>query len=398
MEPVLAAVGAGLGLASAAGVRASLPLVAALSIVIGANSGNPPISFMQMGAWLSLPVMVTLLLLVVLECALDKLAVLGRSLTRTMIPVRMLSGAVVFAIVIVDRDPPTFLGPMVTFYSVRLPGGLTALAPWLVAGAIVAGVVAAAKAMSRPRGCGGGCGKRSGIALRAVRATLARGGVAALLPSQKSYAQDDRIDLGSSRAIMLLVETFVWAGMAFGLASVAGLRAFLPLALFGLLARLGFVVPPDILGLSTGWAVVGIFAALAVVEIALDKVRALDPAFGYAMIPFRLAAGAALFATMISPGAVFEPAAVPELVAGAGVAALVAVLAVILRPGAGVGTAGVSTSFLSAIQDAVALVAGVLSFFVPYLPVLLVVFLLFFFNRIRKRRGRKFGGLRILGD
>ena len=186
--------------------------------------------------------------------------------------------------------------------------------------------------------------------------------------------------------------------MAFGLASVAGLRAFLPLALFGLFARFGFVVPPDILGLPTGWNVVGIFAALAVAEIALDKVRGLDPAFGYAMIPFKLAAGAALFATMISPGAALEPAAAPPLVAGAGIAALVAVLAVILRPFAGTQAAGVSSAFLSLIQDAVALVGGVLSFFVPYVPVLLVVFLLFFFNRIRKRRGRKFGGLRILGD
>ena len=197
---------------------------------------------------------------------------------------------------------------------------------------------------------------------------------------------------------MPCVDTFIWAGMAIGLASVAGLRAFLPLAIFGLFARLGFVVPPDILGFSTGWTIVGIFAALAVVEIVLDKVRILDPAFGYAMIPFRLAAGAALFATMISPGAVLEPAAATELVAGAGVAALVAVLAVVLRPSAGTSAAGVSTAFLSLIQDAVALVGAVLSFFVPYVPVLLVVFLLFFLNRIRKRRGRKFGGLRILGD
>ena len=194
------------------------------------------------------------------------------------------------------------------------------------------------------------------------------------------------------------VETFIWAGMGLGLASVAGLRAFLPLALFGLLARLGFVVPPDLLGLATGWSVVGVFAALAVLEIVLDKVRALDPAFGYVMIPFRGAAGAALFATMLSPGATFEPGAAPELVAGAGVTALVAVLAVILRPSAGTSAAGVSTAFLSAIEDAVALVGGILSFFVPYLGALLVAFLLFFFNRIRKRRGRKFGGLRILGD
>jgi hypothetical protein len=186
--------------------------------------------------------------------------------------------------------------------------------------------------------------------------------------------------------------------MGFGLASIAGLRAFLPLALFGLFARLGFLVPPDILGLPTGWGVVGVFAVLAILEIVLDKVRALDPAFGYAMIPFRTAAGAALFATMLSPGATLEPGAAPELVAGAGIAALVAVLAVILRPSAGTPAAGVSTAFLSAIQDAVALVGGIISFFVPYVSVLLVAFLLFFFNRIRKRRGRKFGGLRILGD
>jgi flagellar biogenesis protein FliO len=34
----------------------------------------------------------------------------------------------------------------------------------------------------------------------------------------------------------------------------------------------------------------------------------------------------------------------------------------------------------------------------PFVPLLLVVFLIFFFNRIKKRRGRKYGGLRILGD
>jgi Domain of unknown function (DUF4126) len=208
----------------------------------------------------------------------------------------------------------------------------------------------------------------------------------------------DRIDLGSSRAIIVFMETFVWLGMGLGLASVAGLRAFLPLALFGLFARLGFLVPPDILGFATGWSIVGVFAALTILEIVLDKVRALDPAFGYAMIPFKAAAGAALFATMLAPGATLEPGATPGLVAGAGIAALAAVLAVILRPSAGTSAAGVSTAFLSAIQDAVALVGGILSFFVPYVPVLLVAFLLFFFNRIRKRRGRKFGGLRILGD
>jgi hypothetical protein len=196
---------------------------------------------------------------------------------------------------------------------------------------------------------------------------------------------------------MLDVETLIWAGIGVGLASVAGVRAFVPLALYALFAQLGFIVPPDILGLQSGWGVVGVLLALALLEILLDKVRALDPAFSYAMIPFRIAAGAALFETMYEPGALLNVGAAPGLVAGAGIAAIVAVLKVMMRP-SGTSSAGVSTAFLSGIEDVVAVVGSVVGLFVPFLPVVFVGFLLFFFNRIRKRRGRKYGGLRILGD
>jgi hypothetical protein len=197
---------------------------------------------------------------------------------------------------------------------------------------------------------------------------------------------------------MLAMESFVWAGLGVGLASVAGLRAFVPLALFALFARLGFIVPPELLGLGSGWTVVFVLSALAVVEIALDKVRALEPAFGYVMIPLRMGAGAALFARMYEPGALLDASAVPGLVAGGGIAALVAALEVTVRPSSRGSSAGVSTAFLSAMEDVVAILGGVVGLFVPFLPLLFVAFLLFFFNRIRKRRGRKYGGLRILGD
>src|ERR687889_1495822 len=98
---------------------------------------------------------------------------------------------------------------------------------------------------------------------------------------------------------MLAVESLLLAGLGVGLASVAGVRAFVPLALFG------FVVEPDIPGLQGGWTVVLVLSALAVVEIALDKVRALDPAFGYVMIPVRMVAGAVLFAAGYYTGAPF---------------------------------------------------------------------------------------------
>ena len=197
---------------------------------------------------------------------------------------------------------------------------------------------------------------------------------------------------------MLAVESLIWAGLGVGLASVAGVRAFMPLALFALFARLGFIGEPDILGLLSGWTVVLVLSALAGVEIVLDKVRALDPAFGYVMIPIRMVSGAALFATIYDPGALLDARAVPGLVAGAGIAALVAVLGMTLRPASRTSSAGVSTAFLSVMEDVVAIIGGAVGLFVPFLPLLFVGFLLFFFNRIRKRRGRKYGGLRILGD
>jgi hypothetical protein len=198
---------------------------------------------------------------------------------------------------------------------------------------------------------------------------------------------------------MRAVESLIWAGLlGVGLASVAGVRAFVPLALFALFAQLGFIVAPEILGLQSGWIVVLALSALAIVELVLDKVRALEPAFGYVMIPIRMVSGAALFATIYDPGALLDARAVPGLVAGAGIAALVAVLGVALRPASRTSSAGVSTAFLSVMEDVVAIIGGAVGLFVPFLPLLLVGFLLFFFNRIRKRRGRKYGGLRILGD
>jgi hypothetical protein len=197
---------------------------------------------------------------------------------------------------------------------------------------------------------------------------------------------------------MSAMETLIWAGIGMGLASIAGVRAFVPLALYALFAQLGFIVPPEILGLQSGWDVVGVLGTLAVLEILLDKVGALDPAFSYAMIPVRIAAGAALFETMYEPGALLDVGAAPGLVAGAGIAAIVAVLKVMMRPSSGTSSAGVSTAFLSGIEDVVAVVGGGVGLFVPLLPVVFVGYLLFFFNRIRKRRGRKYGGLRILGD
>jgi hypothetical protein len=189
-----------------------------------------------------------------------------------------------------------------------------------------------------------------------------------------------------------------------GLATMAGLRAFLPLALTALFWQLGYLGPPEVLDLPSGWAIVGMLAALAVVEIVLDKLQTLDPIFSFVMILPRMAVGAVLFAVALAPDAVLAASAAPGLAAGGVIAGVVAVLKAILRPSSKTPVSGVSTAFLSIFEDVVALVGCVLALLVPFipfatlLPVVLVAFLLFFFYRIRKRRGRKYGGLRILGD
>lgn len=220
-------------------------------------------------------------------------------------------------------------------------------------------------------------------------------------------------------------------GIAVGLASVAGVRAFLPLALAALFSALGlfdlgfaialvtssvglFGLAAPIIEMSP-WLLFALLSGLAAIEVVLDKVGSVERGFNYAMIPVRAAAGAGMFVVamvaqseasllepMIGEGALSLPGELatlaPWMVAGALIAGGVAVLKVVLRPRAASGGAGVSNTFLSLFEDVVVVVGGTVGFVVPLLPLLLVAFLLFFFNRVRRRRGRKYEGLRILRD
>lgn len=194
----------------------------------------------------------------------------------------------------------------------------------------------------------------------------------------------------------MLMETLFAAGTGVGLSSIAGIRAFLPLALVGLFARLGLFTLPDAFGLLDDWLVIGVLLVLALLESIFDKIPALDSIFDIVQTPIRILAGAVLFAAALGAGLDIE--AIPELAVGGVIAGLIAVSKALLRPSASFSTAGVSATFLSLFEDVVALVGGVVAVLVPLVPLALVVFLLFFFFRVRRRRGRKYEGLRILRD
>ena len=192
------------------------------------------------------------------------------------------------------------------------------------------------------------------------------------------------------------METLLAVGIGIGLAAIAGLRAYLPLALVGLFARLGLFTLPAPFGFLDNWAVIAALVVLALLETGLDKVSSFDSILNIVQTPLRILAGAVLFAVALQEG--LDAGAIPELVAGGVIAGVVAIAKYLLRPSTDASTAGVSTPFLSVFEDAVALVGGIIAVLVPLVPLALVAFLLYFFFRIRRRRGKKFGGLRILGD
>jgi hypothetical protein len=199
---------------------------------------------------------------------------------------------------------------------------------------------------------------------------------------------------------MLGMETLFELGIGIGLSCLAGVRAFLPLALYALFAALGLLewASPYVTvgGEGWWWPAFGVLAGLALVEVVVDKIPALDRPFNYTMIPVRALAGALLFAAAL--GIDLDAGSLPWLAAGAIIAGAVAAAKALLRPSAKGASAGVSTAFLSFFEDAVGLVGGAVALAAPYLPLAFVAFLLYFFYRVKRRRGRKYGGLRILGE
>ena len=192
------------------------------------------------------------------------------------------------------------------------------------------------------------------------------------------------------------METLFAVGTGIGLSSIAGVRAYLPLVLVGLFARVGLFTLPAPFDLLENWLIIGVLLVLALLESGLDKIPTLDPVLNFVQTPMRIVAGAILFSAALEAGLGVE--AIPELVAGGVLAGLVAVSKVILRPSAKTASVGVSMAFLSTLEDVVALLGGLTAVLLPLVPLAFVAFLLFFFLRVKRRRRRKYGGLRILGD
>lgn len=183
-----------------------------------------------------------------------------------------------------------------------------------------------------------------------------------------------------------LVELLAALALGVALAACAGLRAFLPLLLAGILARAGWLeLGPSFQFLASNRALV-LFGVASLLEILGDKIPVIDHALDALGTPLRPAAGALLAASVL--GQVEDPLTALALGTAVGApAALVPHAAKsALRAASTTFTGGIANPILSLVEDAVSLVLFVLAVLVPLVVVGLLAVALVLISRTLRRR------------
>lgn len=185
------------------------------------------------------------------------------------------------------------------------------------------------------------------------------------------------------------MELFSGLLSALGLSGAAGLNAYIPLLIVGLVNRLGYMDlngPFDILSNPYFMVLVGLLAAL---DFVGDKIPGVDHALHVAGSVINTGAGAVLAASQM--GVADVPPAV-SAVLGLLVAGGVHATRTAVRPVATATTAGLGNPVVSAAEDAGSLTLSVLAVFMPVLAVLgllgLGVLALSLYSKVKGRRQR----------
>jgi hypothetical protein len=174
--------------------------------------------------------------------------------------------------------------------------------------------------------------------------------------------------------------------LAVALSAVSGLRALLPILLTGLVARAGWVdLGPTFEFLSGNRALI-IFGVAALLEIAGDKIPALDHALDTVHSFLRPLSGSLLAAAALSRVTDPTHALVGGIVLGAPTALVPHAVKSTARIASTVFTGGLANPFLSILEDVLAVVLFILAVVVPILAAVTVIVLMVLLARRLGRR------------
>ncbi|HHB90755.1 MAG TPA: DUF4126 domain-containing protein [Anaerolineae bacterium] len=175
---------------------------------------------------------------------------------------------------------------------------------------------------------------------------------------------------------------------AFGLSSAAGLNAYLPLLIVGLLARF-----TDFITLNKPWDllenpwILGLLAILLVIEMTADKIPAVDTINDAIQSFIRPTAGAILFAS--SSNIISDMSPILALAVGLLAAGGMHAVKATARPVVTTTTAGVGNPVVSFIEDIIAALMTLIAILLPAIAAFIVLVVGFFIGRwFWRRRAR----------
>jgi uncharacterized protein DUF4126 len=181
-----------------------------------------------------------------------------------------------------------------------------------------------------------------------------------------------------------------------GLSAAAGLNAYIPLLLVGVLARFTDVItlPEPYRWIQSGWAL-GVVSVLLLAELVLDKVPVVDHVNDAVQTLVRPTVGGVIFAATTAAAQADASSWMQDhpwvgVLLGVAVAGIVHATKATARPLVNATTVGTATPVVSAAEDAASLAMSLVAVF---LPILVVVALLLvgwaayaMLRRVRRRR------------
>ncbi|MEU0570335.1 DUF4126 domain-containing protein [Nonomuraea sp. NPDC005983] len=181
-----------------------------------------------------------------------------------------------------------------------------------------------------------------------------------------------------------------------GLSTAAGLNAYIPLLVVGVLANVTDAVKlPDGYAWLSNWGVLAVIAVLLLAEIVLDKVPAVDSVNDAIQTAVRPVSGGVVFSATNAAAELDHSTWMTEhpwvgWLLGIAVALAVHVLKATARPVINAGTAGVGAPVASTVEDAGSLGMSLIAVFVPILVVVVLVLLALLgwwtFRKVRRFR------------
>jgi len=184
-----------------------------------------------------------------------------------------------------------------------------------------------------------------------------------------------------------------------GLSTAAGLNAYIPLLVVGVLSNITDAVKlPDGYDWLSNWGVLGVLALLLAAEFVLDKVPAVDTVNDVIQTAIRPASGGVVFSATSAAAELDNSTWMAEnpwigWVLGIVMALAVHLLKTAARPVVNTTTAGTGAPVASVAEDSGALGLSLVAIFAPILVVLALILLALIawwvIKRVRRLRARR---------